>query len=241
MAELNEPTQQTPTPQEPFTPSERAVKLHDEYRKKVWEDSLSGSENFDKYLLTFSSGALGLSLTFIKDIVPLKDAIWIASLIVSWVAFIFCILITLASFRISIRALENMKPVLDDFYLNGNADAFNKHLQDPWGKWVDRCAWGGIILFVLGLFFTMMFVSANVVEAKRMDNEDNPKKETSVRIDRIDFGCKPPAMTPTTQNAKPQAHAGKDKLEKGVKPPTMTPVSPTPTPPQPCPAKPPKK
>ena len=54
----NDPTQPTPPPQEPFTPSERAVKLHDEYRKKVWEDSVSGSENFDKHLLAFSSGAL---------------------------------------------------------------------------------------------------------------------------------------------------------------------------------------
>jgi hypothetical protein len=195
----------------------RAEKLHDEYRKKVWEDSKSGSENFDKYLITFSSGALGLSLTFIKDIVPLKDAIWIPSLIVSWVAFIVCILVTLISFRISILALEKMSPALDDFYLKGNVDAFNKHMEDPWTKAVDWCAWGGIILFVLGLFFTMMFVGANVLEAKRMGNEENPKKDTSVRIDRIDFGCKPPAMTPITQNAKPEAHTGKgDKLEKGV-------------------------
>ena len=142
------------------------------------------------------------------------------------------------------RALEKMSPLLDDFYLNGNVDAFNKHLDDPWTKAVDWCAWAGIILFVLGLIFTMMFVSANVLEAKRMGNEENPKKETSVRIDRIDFGYKPPAMTPITQNAKPEAHAGKgDKLEKGVKPPPMTPVrqTPTPTPAQPCPAEPPKK
>jgi len=204
------------------TAPNRAEKLHDEYRKKVWEDSKSGSENFDKYLITFSSGALALSLSFIKDIVPLRDAIWIPSLIVSWIAFIACILVTLVSFRISIRALEKMSPVLDDFYLNGNVDAFNKHMEDPWTKAVDWCAWGGIILFVLGLFFTMMFVGANVLEAKRMDREENPKKDASVRIDRIDFGCKPPAMPPITQKAKPEAHAGKDKLEKGVKPSPMT-------------------
>ena len=58
-----------------MTAPNRAEKLHDEYRKKVWEDSKSGSENFDKYLITFSSGALALSLSFIKDIVPLRDAI----------------------------------------------------------------------------------------------------------------------------------------------------------------------
>ena len=47
----------------------RAEELHDEYRRKIWEDTKSGTENFDKYMLTFSSGALALSLGFIKDVV----------------------------------------------------------------------------------------------------------------------------------------------------------------------------
>ena len=237
MNDQNESTQPTSSPQQPFAPSERAVKLHDEYRKKVWEDSVSGSENFDKYLLTFSSGALGLSLTFIKDIVPLKDAVWKPWLILSWFAFILCILVTLGSFRISIRALEKMSPVLDDFYLNGNVEAFNRHMKDPWTRAVDWCAWSGIILFVLGLFFTMMFVSVNVVRASGGAEKDSPSQDRSVHISRIDACCDP--MTPT-QNTKPQAY-GKDKVEKGVKPPPMTPVRPTPPPPQPCPAEPPKK
>ena len=214
------------------TPPNRAEQLHDEYRRKVWEDSKSGSENFDKYLVTLSSGALGVSLTFIKDVVPLKDAVWIPWLIVSWAAFILAILVTLFSFRISLRALERMFPVLNDFYLNGNVDAFNKHLEDPWTKAVDWCAYAGIFLFVVGLLCTMIFVSGNVVRASSMGK----------RIDKIDSGCKPPAMTPITQNAKPEAHAGEgDKLEKGVKPTPMTPVPQTPTPtPTPAPV-PPKK
>jgi hypothetical protein len=242
VAELNEPTQQPPPPQEPFTPSERAVKLHDEYRRKIWEDRASGTENFDKYLITFSTGALALSLSFIKDIVPLKDAIWIPLLIVSWVAFILAILATLISFRISLRALENMSPVLDDFYLNGNVDAFNKHLEDPWTKWVDRCASGGILFFVLGLIFTMIFASGNALRANGMAEKDSPAKDNSIRIDRIDFGCKPPAMTPITQNAKPEVKGKDNDLGKGVKPVPMTPIRQTPTPaPPPCPAAPPKK
>src|SRR2546428_3671886 len=96
----------------------RAEELHDEHRRKVWEDLRSGSENFDKYLLTFSSGALGLSITFIKGVVPLEKAVWIPSLIASWIAFLLCILVTLISFRISIRALEKMVPHLNQFYLD---------------------------------------------------------------------------------------------------------------------------
>jgi hypothetical protein len=221
-------------------PSDRAVGLHDEYRRKIWEDSTSGSENFDKYLITFSTGALALSLSFIKDIVPLKDAIWVPCLIVSWVAFILAALVTLISFRISIRALEKMSPVIDDFYLNGNVEAFNAHMKDPWTKAVDVCAWSGIILFVLGLIFTMMFVSANVLEAKKMGDDDNPKQDNSIHVS-LGFGLAPQSMTPIAQNAKPEVEAKGNDFGKGVKPMPMTPVPPTPPPPQPSPTAPPKK
>jgi hypothetical protein len=216
----------------------RPEELHDEYRKKVWEDTKSGSENFDKYLLTFSSGALGLSLSFIKDVVPLKEAIWIPWLIASWVAFLLCILVTLFSFRVSIRALEKMVPHLNEFYLEGKVDAFNKHLEDRWTKAVDWCAYGGIILFVLGLIFTMMFVGANIREAKQMSENDNRPKP--IRVDRMDFGFKPVAMTPTNEKQMAQP-AGKDSFDEGCKPPAMTPAQPPAPAPQPLQPQTPKK
>ncbi|MGO9404002.1 MAG: hypothetical protein ACLPVW_11095 [Terriglobales bacterium] len=211
----------------------RPEELHDEYRKKVWEDTKSGTENFDKYLLTFSSGALGLSLAFIKDVAPIGRAVWIPSLLASWVAFLLCILVTLVSFRISILALEGMVPYLDEFYLRNNAEAFDKHRESRLTKAVEWCAWAGIILFVCGVFFTMMFVYANIREAKLMSEKENPPKP--IRVEAMDFGCKPVAMTPT--NEKPMARpAGSDSIEKGAKPPAMTPVRPpvpTPQPSQP--------
>ena len=188
----------------------RAEELHDEYRKKVWDDTKSGTENFDKYLLTFSSGALGLSLAFIKDVAPIGQAVWIPSLFASWVSFLLCILVTLISFRISILALEGMLPHLNEFYLNSNAEAFDKHRESWLTKAVEWLAWAGIILFICGVFFTMMFVYANIREANRMNAKEN-SKTTLIRAERMDFagkdrfdeGCKPPVMTPAT--ARPPA------------------------------------
>jgi hypothetical protein len=215
----------------------RAEELHDEYRQKVWEDTKSGTENFDKYLLTFSSGALGLSLAFIKDVAPIGHAIWIPSLFASWLAFLLCILVTLISFRISILALEAMVPHLNDFYLNSNAEAFDKHRQNWLTKAVEWCAWAGIILFVCGVFFTMMFVYANIREAKRMSEKDTAK--APIHIDAMDFGCKPVAMTPTKEViAQP---TGKDRFDEGAKPPVMTPARPPVPPPQPSQPQTPKK
>jgi hypothetical protein len=193
----------------------RAEELHDEYRQKVWEDTKSGTENFDKYLLTFSSGALGLSLAFVKDVAPIGQAVWIPSLFVSWVAFLLCILVTLISFRISILALEGMLPHLNEFYLNSNAGAFDKHRESWLTKAVEWLAWVGIILFICGVFFTMMFVYANIQEANRMNAKEN-SKTTLIRAERMDF-------------------AGKDRFDEGRKPPVMTPATARPPAPPPTP------
>jgi hypothetical protein len=219
----------------------RAEELHDEYRKKVWEDTKSGTENFDKYLLTFSSGALGLSLAFIKDIAPIGHSVWIPSLLASWVAFLLCILVTLVSFRISILALEGMVPHLNDFYLNNNAAAFDKHRENWLTKAVEWFAWAGIILFVCGVFFTMMFVYANIREAKLMSEKENSKK-TPIRVEAMDFGCKAPVMTPTNEGPKQMVQpAGKDRFDEGMKPPVMTPSRLPVTTPQPSQPHTPKK
>ena len=53
----------------------RQEELFDEYKKRADEVIKSASEDFDRNLLTLSSGALGLSLAFIKDIVPLSKSV----------------------------------------------------------------------------------------------------------------------------------------------------------------------
>src|ERR1700685_2848960 len=112
----------------------------------MWDDIRPGTENFDRYMLTLSAGALGLSLAFVKDVVPLGKAVWVSCLFYSWVAFVLCILVTLISFRISIRALEKTGPYLDEFYLEGKSEAFNKHIESLWYKAIDWCAYSAIIL-----------------------------------------------------------------------------------------------
>lgn len=154
----------------------RSEELHDEHRRKVWEDLRASSENFDKYLLSFSSGALVVSLGFIKDVAKPQDAVALNWLLASWIAFLLCILITLASFRVSIRALERMGPWLDAFYLGGDAGAFNKHLGDFWTKAVDWCAYLGIFFFGLGLVCTMVFVNGNFRKVNRMSEEKTIQK-----------------------------------------------------------------
>jgi hypothetical protein len=217
---------------EPNIPSARALQLHDEYRRKIWEDKASGTENFDKYLISFSTGALALSLSFIKDIVPLKDAVWIPLLIASWVAFVLAALVTLISFRLSHSALERMFYVINDYYLNGRSDAFDKHMDDPRTKAMELCAWGGLILFVVGLACTMIFASGNVLGASGTAGKNSPSPDNSIHIERMDVCCNSQTMKPVTHSAKKG-----DDFGKGVKPTPMVPVPPKPpASPASCPA-----
>lgn len=207
-----------------MTEKSRAEELHDEYRRKIWDDTKSGTENFDKYMLTFSSGALGLSLGFIKDVVKPENAVSLHWLLASWIAFLLCVLTTLVSFRVSIRALEKMVPHLDNFYLKGDADAFNKHLQSRWTKAVDWFANAAIVFFIAGLMCTMVFVAKNFRRVNHM-SEKEPMRKVVVARD-MEKGLKPVAMTSYTTDAlKPVAMtpviAGEDR---GLKPTPMTPV-----------------
>jgi hypothetical protein len=210
----------------------RAEELHDEYRRKVWDDLKSGTENFDKYLLTFSSGAFALSLGFIKDIVKPERAVSLGWLLTSWIFFLLCILITLISFRVSIRALELMVPCLDDFYLKGNTDAFDRHLKSFWTKAVDWTAYAAIVFFVAGLMCTMVFVDKNFRQVNKMSNDETIHKLITEDLGK---GLKPVGMTHVTDGLKPAAMTpivtGEDR---GLKPVPMTSV-PTQVPPQPPP------
>jgi hypothetical protein len=177
-------------------------------------------------------------------------------LIASWIAFLLCILVTLISFRISIRALEKMVPFLNKFYLEGDAEAFNKHLEDVCTKAVDWCANLGIFFFVLGLVFTMMFVGTNIRRVKHMSEQDTKQKMATIKpvaMTPLEKGVKPVVMTPTgvrmhaNDSIKPPAMtplAGGQE-NRGLKPAAMTPVQAV-KPAQPAsepaqPAQPPKK
>lgn len=80
----------------------------------------SNTQMFDKAILTLSSAGLGVSLAFIKDIVPLDKAISVWGLkttivlYVSWGLFVAAIVTTLYSFIASLQELQKQSKQIDD-------------------------------------------------------------------------------------------------------------------------------
>lgn len=128
-----------PAPQVPPTLEEHAYDLYIEHQKQAWSDCQSGSDEFDKSILTYSSAGLGISLVFIKDIVPLVRVIDLPLLYASWIAFGVAIVVTIFSFQLSVKAQEKHVEHLRLYYLNRQPQYLNA--ANPAASWVGRFKW----------------------------------------------------------------------------------------------------
>lgn len=139
-----------------------------EYRKHLWEAGKSASENTDKAILTLSAGALALSMTFLKDIVPLKDVIDLPIIIIAWCSFgssIACVLISQYESR---RAIDVQQQRLESHIAMDyeNAGLPNQHAERT--KYLNMVSG---VLFVTGLVLTIVFTSFNVKRYMDMNNK----------------------------------------------------------------------
>jgi len=89
-----------------------------ESRKSYVESKGKSSEMFDKSILTLAAGALGLSITFINQIVETINPDTLFWLGIAWVGLCLSILSTLISFRTSVESFEKQIKILDDSYPN---------------------------------------------------------------------------------------------------------------------------
>lgn len=129
---------------------------------------------FDKQLLALSAGFLGLALAFIKDVVPLPDAIHLWALYAGLVFLGLCVFAVLLSLQFSVTghfslreywekkqeyhsAPQDQQSKLRD-ELNTIREQLVKH--DNRLKFVNRKVSGG--LFSLGVIALVYFVIANV-------------------------------------------------------------------------------
>lgn len=121
---------------------------------------MSNSETYDKSLLTLSSAFLGLSLTFIQNVVPLADGKCLLLLYVSWGLFALTIILTIASFIYGQSVLEELKVGAKKYFIEG------KREEDERSKVLSRRLTtlntvDGIV-FIVAVVSLTVFVGLNV-------------------------------------------------------------------------------
>ena len=129
-------------------------------RKDLLGRQLSNSEKFDNAILTLSTGALGISLAFIKDIVPLKIAQNLWLLKASWWLFGLSIISTLASFVASQRGISRQLKYAEEYYLNKKDDYLRKRNYPA--ILTDFLNYSSGTLFIAAILITIFFVISNL-------------------------------------------------------------------------------
>lgn len=66
---------------------EERKKMFGDLKAELFKRQVSNSENFDKSVLAYATAALGFSLAFLKDFVPITAAAFAMLLYVSWGLF----------------------------------------------------------------------------------------------------------------------------------------------------------
>lgn len=117
-------------------------------------------EEVDKQLLVLSSGALTLSITFMKTVFPEPVVATLFFLGLSWLAFCTTIVSVLVSFYFSARNFEKLI-LASDFEYSEDEDADRKDIVkfDDFIKVANKVAF---IAFILGFFLQALFFFGNI-------------------------------------------------------------------------------
>lgn len=127
-----------------------------DYRNQLLEWEQKIGDSYDKTLITLSGGALGLTITFIKNIIEENAIVCINLLLFSWGAWIVSLTSLLMALYFAQFAYRRTITQLDEKTI---------YEQTPGGKFtniVSFCNAVGGIGFIVGVVAIVMFVSTNL-------------------------------------------------------------------------------
>jgi hypothetical protein len=147
-------------PKESKEARDARYRFEDECTKEVdtaHEAANKDQGEYDKQILTLSTTLLALLIAFIKDIVPLNQAILRGLLYASYLSFATAIVLVLFSFQFSIAGNVKAKKYWDE-RKNGTKSDF----PYTFSKQITWLNWSCGLVFVLGVLFSGVFVAINV-------------------------------------------------------------------------------
>ncbi|CAB3744310.1 hypothetical protein [Paraburkholderia rhynchosiae] len=124
------------------------------YRTEIDKRHLSNAESFDKAILTYANAGLGLSITIFKEALTRTDFTGRLLLQSSWGGFTLSILLVIASFLLSQRALFDQIALAERYLLR-----FDEKCNRPsgWQRLSDGVTLCAAAAFCLGVIGTVSF------------------------------------------------------------------------------------
>ena len=148
---------------------EERNRIYASTRQDLLARNLSNAEKYDNAILTLSTGILGASLAFIKDIVPLDRAEYILLIKISWWLFGAAIVSTLVSFVVSQHAIKRQLEYAEKYYLDGD-EKYLREKNDP-ATLTDYINYASGAFFIAGIIASVLFVSVNIKGGLAMSKE----------------------------------------------------------------------
>jgi hypothetical protein len=116
-------------------------------------------------VLSVAGAGLGLSIAFIKDVVPFGDALFLPLLYVSWWLFAIAMVSVLFSFLTGQRAFDRQLYLADEYYIGRNPSAFDAPNQYAAATRLLNLA--SCLTLVFAIVLTVLFVSLNLSRVGR--------------------------------------------------------------------------
>ncbi len=179
-------TRETPAEDEGdlLTPEERKARTAEfaEYQKQQFAIRISNYEKADAAVLTLASLFLGLSITFLKDIVKPSEAVGLGLVVASWVLFCASIASVLGSFYTGRQSAEDAEAQAYKFYIENDADALSDwEKKIPSIKRTKLLNTAGGVCLLLAILCWVVFASLNLFSPTETKENDTQMRKDQTK------------------------------------------------------------
>lgn len=191
--------------------------LYQRTRDDLLNRQLSNNENLDRSILTLSSAALALSVTFLNGV---GTSHCFPLLVIAWVGFVLAIVITIVSYLTSQRGITRQLQLAERYYLKSDDSALME--KNVAAEWTDRCAKASAVFFVLAIVFLLTYFAVNFPNKSET-------KEMAKGSGRVDNAAAIPSLQKAEAGASIPSMQLAPTVERGASVPTIQPAQTAPT------------
>ncbi len=132
-------------------------KLYLKERDSLIAMEVEGAKTYDKAILTFTSGAFGVSIAFLEKVVPKPFPNTLLWLGLSWLCFAASLIIIILSFLSSQRACRLQVRLTYETIMN------NKTIKNYWSVATYFCNYASLVLLMMAFAFSGLFIYWNKI------------------------------------------------------------------------------
>lgn len=151
-------------------------RLYERTKDELVFSQRSNSENFDKSILTLSSAGIGITVSFLSNIINISEASVIFFLYLSWFLFCAAITSTILSFLNSQRGIKLQLEYAEKYYLDGEEEYLKK--DNKFSKRVEKLNNWSARSFISAIIFLIIFVIINITIGANKVSNNEAKKPT---------------------------------------------------------------